>query len=114
MVVAHAAEFAGANRLSGEELAARLRKNNGDPVAHYALADKAASQKDYGKAIDECKLALLREPENPQISMAMALYLHFAHRDNEAKEYCEKVIATKDENFAPTAQKLLTKLNNPR
>lgn len=107
---ARAAEFAAAGMLSESDVAARLAKDSGDPVAHCALAEKAQKRRDFAKAIAERKLALLREPENPRILLDNALACVFAKRPDEAKLYCEKVIATKDPSCSAIAQKMLAKL----
>lgn len=111
---ARAAQFAAAGMLSESEVAARLAKDPGDPIAHYNLAEKASQRKDFTKAIEERKLALLHEPENPQLLLDTALDLRFAQRNDEARVYAERVIATKDPNLTPNAQKLLEKLNTLR
>ncbi|WP_395089116.1 tetratricopeptide repeat protein [Armatimonas sp.] len=107
---AHAAEFAAAGTLSESDVATRLAKDSGDPVAHCALAEKAHKRKDFAKAIAERKLALLREPENPQILFDTALDLMLAKSNDEAKIYCQKIIETRDPNLTSIAQKMLAKL----
>ena len=108
--IARAAEFAAAGTLSESDVTARLAKDSGDPVAHCDLAEKARKSKDFTKAIEERKLALQREPENPQILIDAALDCLFAKRHGEARLYCEKVIATKDPNCSEIAQKILEKI----
>ena len=107
---ARSAEFAAAGTLSESDVAARLAKDPGDPVAHCALAENAQKRRDFTKAIEERKLALQREPANPQILLDNALACVFAKRPDEAKLYCEKVIATKDPTCSNIAQTILAKL----
>ena len=49
---ARAAGLATAGTLSESDVAARLAKDPGDPVAHCALAEKAQKRRDFTKAIE--------------------------------------------------------------